>query len=230
MSCTDTRAALAAFDVHGGDDLADDVALHLDRCRDCRAAYDARFVPWVEASPQAARRGSRRWWVGAAAAAVGLVAVAFAAERLWFATPAGPALDLVEQAPPAGDLAGTTWLVGSGSVAFGDVTVVVFWEAWCPHCPDGLLHVQDLADALGPDGLDVVGVTTLSKGVDEARARKLVEELGLTFPQAADRQRVVADRFGVEAWPRAYVVRDGRIVWEGHPSHLDEASLGALLR
>lgn len=79
-------------------------------------------------------------------------------------------------------------------------------------------------------GLDVVGVTTLSKGVTEQEARDLVEELGLSFPNAVDRRRVVADRFGVRAWPRAYLVADGAIVWEGHPKHVDEGQVRGLLR
>lgn len=242
MTCTIYRAAIAAFDLRGGD-LSDLVALHMDACDTCRAAFDRRFPPWRDVGDvgAAAAVGSRlgtarrpgRWWIPAGVVAAG-VGVALAAGGLLLARVRSEteplALTLVDAARPAGDLRGVPWLVGQGSDQFGALTVVVFWETWCPHCDEALLGVEALYDALAADGLDVVGVTTLSKGITEREALDYIDATGLSFPQAWDRDRILTERFDNTAWPRAYVVRDGLIVWEGHPQGLESLDLGGMFR
>jgi thiol-disulfide isomerase/thioredoxin len=224
-SCSVTRLEFDAL--AAGGDLSDAAALHVDACAGCRYDFDKRFPP---APPfQASSSRTLRWPLVAAAVAMFAMTAALAAG--WFARDdAESHLVGLEGLPPAESLAGTVWLNGSGSLEFADVTLVVFWEAWCPHCPDGLIDAEELTRAYAADGLDVVGVTTLSKGVTEQEARDLVERLDLSFPNAVDRQRVVADRFGVRAWPRAYLVAGGQIVWEGHPRNVDQGELRRLLR
>lgn len=237
-ACHASRAALAAFDVDGPD-LCDEAALHLDGCASCRADFDLRFEPWREVpsvapTPPGASGRVRGPWRRALPAVCGAIVVGVAlAAGGWLPPrnlPVEDALVLTDDAPMAGDLRGVPWLVGQGSDQFGDLTVVVFWEVWCRHCEPALLHVEALYDALAADGLDVVGVTTLSKGVTAAEAIQYVEDVGLTFPQAWDRDRLLSERLGNTAWPRAYLVRDGRVVWEGHPNALEVTNLRALLR
>lgn len=66
--------------------------------------------------------------------------------------------------------------------------------------------------------------------MSEPEARRYVADLGLTFPNACDPAGRVSERFGVTSWPRAFLVLDGRIAWEGHPRELDVATVRALVR
>lgn len=220
MTCHTTRVAIDAFDL-GGPDFSDHDALHMDGCVACRTAFDRRFPPARE--PVAP---SRRLPI---LLGLALAGAALAAGVTLLSDPEPADGILLAELAPAGDLRGVPWLVGQGSDQFGDLTVVVFWEVWCHHCDAALLHVESLYDTLAADGLDVVGVTTLSKGTTQVEGVDYVEDLGLTFPQAWDRDRRVSDRFDNSAWPRAYLVRGGAIVWEGHPKELTVGGVRGVL-
>jgi peroxiredoxin len=49
-----------------------------------------------------------------------------------------------------------------------------------------------------------------------------VVEAGITFPVLHDQGGKVCGRFGVRAYPTAYLIgRDGTVLWEGHPGNVD---------
>lgn len=204
MTCADVRHALAAMP---DGDLADAHALHLDACPACRGAFDAAFAPaaLTPVTPDA----PTGWRWGALAATLA------AAAGLAFAL-GGPA-----EAPPAEPslLGEAPFLIGSGGLDTSDVVVFVFWEAWCPHCGEGLEAAEAAAQALGD--VDVIGVTGLTRGVSEGEARDFAMDHGVTFPVVLDTDFVLKGRYGVTSWPKAVVVDRGRVVWEGVPSRLD---------
>ncbi len=48
------------------------------------------------------------------------------------------------------------------------------------------------------------------------------EEAGINFPVFHDQSGKVSGRFGVRAYPTAYLIgRDGNVIWEGHPGDTD---------
>ncbi len=60
-----------------------------------------------------------------------------------------------------------SWFVeGTVDLASGS-TLVVFWEIWCPHCRREVPRLQALHTDLGAKGLEVVGLTRLSRGGTE---------------------------------------------------------------
>jgi thiol-disulfide isomerase/thioredoxin len=128
---------------------------------------------------------------------------------------------------PSGELT-ATWL--QGSATFGDgVTVVVFWELWCPYCQRFVPELQALHEELGPEGVQFAGLTRMTRGATEADTLAFVAEHGLTYAFGVVPESM-AERFAVTGIPAAAVVAKGEIVWRGHPNGLDAATLRQWIR
>jgi thiol-disulfide isomerase/thioredoxin len=115
-----------------------------------------------------------------------------------------------------------TWLQGEGaSIRDQALTVVVLWEAWCPHCKRELPRIQALYEDVG-DRVGFIGLTRLTRGSSPGKARRFIREQGLTFPNAipmADDQltELLVEQGGV---PNVALLQDGRVVYHGHPARL----------
>lgn len=128
----------------------------------------------------------------------------------------------------AGELAIEEWYVGNTSYANGKATLIVFWEVWCPHCRREVPNIQATFDRYNSQGLNVVGLTRLTKTSTEEEAREFIAENNLTYPMAKE-DGSVAERMGVRGIPAAAVVKDGKIVWRGHPARLTDEMFAAWL-
>lgn len=122
----------------------------------------------------------------------------------------------------AGELAVEDWYNGNTSFSDGKATLVVFWETWCPHCRREVPKLQETWQTYEGQGLNMIGLTRLTKTSTEEAARAFVSENGITYPVAKE-DGTVADRFGVRGIPAAAVVKDGKIVWRGHPARITDA-------
>lgn len=109
------------------------------------------------------------------------------------------------------------WLQGRADSRGLDL--VVFWEPWCPNCRKHVPRLQGIADLLGPKGLEVVGLTTLSRGANDAQAAAFLEEEHIRFDIAVVPSRNTT-RAGVTSIPKAFVIEDGKVLWSGHPKDL----------
>lgn len=128
---------------------------------------------------------------------------------------------------PAGAWQGVRWLDGSPTDLSQGTKLLVFWEAWCPHCKRELPELARLStDQQGR--LEVVGLTRMSRGTTEEQVRALLAESGATFPQGHS-DGALSDRFAVTGVPAAALVKDGVVAWRGHPARLDAATLAGLL-
>lgn len=127
---------------------------------------------------------------------------------------------LTSTASKAALYAGARWLQGRADGR--GLEVVVFWETWCGYCREELPKLQALSTRVR--SVDVVGLTTLSKGSDEATARRFLSGAGIRFPIAVVPEST-KDRAGVRGVPHAVVTRDGARLWAGHPASLSEAQL-----
>ncbi len=113
-------------------------------------------------------------------------------------------------------------LDGSGT------TLVVFWEVWCPHCQREVPELQATYEKLKPQGLKVVGLTKITKSATEEKVTDFIKEKNVTYPMAKE-DGSLSSYFNVSGIPAAAVVKDGKIVWRGHPARLDEEKLKAWL-
>lgn len=128
----------------------------------------------------------------------------------------------------AGELDVTRWLQGTTSFDQAPVTLLVFWEVWCPHCQREVPALQGLQDALQDQGLQVVGVTQMSRGVTDDDVGAFAEAGGVTYALGVEDGSLSA-RFGVEGVPAVAVISEGKVAWRGHPSLLGPEVLLRLL-
>jgi thiol-disulfide isomerase/thioredoxin len=124
----------------------------------------------------------------------------------------------------AGSLTVEKWY-GDKETTFedGNATLVVFWEVWCPHCKREAPKLQATYEKYNSKGLNVVGLTRINKPdrAPEAMTVDFIKENNMTYPLAKENGSL-ANRFGVQGIPAAAVVKDGKIVWRGHPAQLDD--------
>lgn len=113
------------------------------------------------------------------------------------------------------------WLQGSYEPSAKKVSCYVYFEAWCPHCRRYVPELQTRFAALGSEQLGLVGLTRLSRGTTDDAMRAFLSENALTFPVAVD-PGTMFEGLALDGVPAVAVVRDGVLIWKGHPARLDD--------
>lgn len=124
----------------------------------------------------------------------------------------------------AGSLDVQKWYQGDTTMDQGKATLVVFWEVWCPHCRREVPALESTYEKYHPEGLNLVAVTKLTKSATDAKVVQFMKENRLTFPIAKETGDL-SQRFGVQGIPAAAVIKDGKVVWRGHPARLTDEML-----
>ena len=93
----------------------------------------------------------------------------------------------------------------------GQVVVLNLWASWCPPCRAEMPAMNAAYQKFRDQGLVVLGVNTTFQD-DEAAARKAVQEWGLNFPIALDRDGETSKAYRLQAMPTTFFIgRDGVI-------------------
>lgn len=107
----------------------------------------------------------------------------------------------------------------------GKATLVVFWEVWCPHCKREVPKLQETFTKYQGKGLQMVGLTKMSKGSTEDQVKAFISEQKVSYPIAKEAGQATSDYYGVKGIPAAVVLKDGKVVWRGHPARLTDQML-----
>jgi len=115
----------------------------------------------------------------------------------------------------------TKWFQGEGDVKLGgsETTFVVFWETWCPHCKREVPKIDKIYADLKGKGLQVIGVTKVNRSSTDEGVAQFITENKLSYPIAKENGEL-STYFGVAGIPAAAVVKDGKIIWRGHPANV----------
>lgn len=122
------------------------------------------------------------------------------------------------------------WLQGEKEIDLksGKPTLIVFWELWCPHCRREVPRIQELFAQYQPKGLQVLGMTKLSRSSTEESLQSFAAENGLKYPMAKE-NGLASAYFGVQGVPAAAVLKDGRVIWRGHPARITNELIASWL-
>lgn len=128
----------------------------------------------------------------------------------------------------AGDITVEKWYTGSAKMNDGKATLIVFWEAWCPHCQHEVPKLEDTYTKFKPKGLNIVALTKVTRTSTDDAVNQFIKDNHLSFPVGKETGGM-SERFGVQGIPAAAIVKDGKVVWRGHPARIDDGMLTAIL-
>lgn len=128
---------------------------------------------------------------------------------------------------------GLTWLkdAPAGLLSNKDtVYLIEFWATWCGPCVASIPHLNELKEKFG-DRLEVVGIASSEGGNSDQEAIAKIKAFLVDPGQPKQNYPVAHGDKGLdERWmkasmsqgiPNAYLVRDGKILWIGHPMTAD---------
>lgn len=112
------------------------------------------------------------------------------------------------------------WYQGKTDINSGKATLLLFWESWCPHCQREMPKAEPIYEQYKSKGLNVVGLTKVTKSASDETVKTFIDEKKLTFPIAKENNAAMSDAYAVTGIPAAAIVKDGKVVWRGHPARL----------
>jgi len=136
-------------------------------------------------------------------------------------------------------LEGVTWVQGDEIKNLnekGKVYVVECWASWCGPCIAVIPHMNDLHKKYAEKGLVVVGMNVFEEGLENTKAFVKSQGEGMSYRVAYPGDK--GNKFELE-WleasntqgiPQAFVVKDGKIIYLGHPGGLSEESIEEMLK
>jgi thiol-disulfide isomerase/thioredoxin len=103
----------------------------------------------------------------------------------------------------------------------GELYLLEFWASWCGPCRAAIPHLEELHRASMNNGLTVIGVN-LDRGYDVQQIRNFMERQPVhpTYALVYGTGSAVTQQLNPRAIPHAVLIRDGVIVWAGHPEDL----------
>ncbi len=128
---------------------------------------------------------------------------------------------------PAPALKVDSWYKGTPISSFrkDKLYVVEFWATWCVPCKECMPHLSDLAKK-NPD-VTFIGLSILEDASDGS-VKRFVDQMGTKMAYnvgyGGNQTGMAASWMkasGHDAIPLAFVVKEGRIEWIGHPMNLD---------
>jgi len=139
-------------------------------------------------------------------------------------------LEVVGKTAPAdwkGDI--EKWYQGEGDVDITKgTTLVVFWEVWCPHCRKEVPALKETYEKFHGKGLQMAGFTRITRSATEEKVTEFLKQEAIPYPIAKENGKL-ADAFGVSGIPAAAVIKDGKVVWRGHPGRLNDDMINGWL-
>jgi thiol-disulfide isomerase/thioredoxin len=91
----------------------------------------------------------------------------------------------------------------------GEVVMVNFWASWCGPCRQEMPLLEQLYKRYQPMGFTILGINVEE---DIGAAKKVLQELPVSFPILFDQENIISERYQVSAMPSTFLLdRDGKL-------------------
>jgi thiol-disulfide isomerase/thioredoxin len=121
----------------------------------------------------------------------------------------------------------------------GKVYVIEFWATWCLPCRAAIPHINGLHNEYKDKGVIFIGQSVWENEPEAAPA--FVKQMGdqMSYRIALDHtdgeptqsrgamQRTWLRAAGISGIPSTWIVKDGKVLWIGHPKDLDKLKIEA---
>ena len=132
---------------------------------------------------------------------------------------------------PVGELDIAHWVKGKSVDISQGVNVVEFWATWCPPCRTSIPHLSKTQAKYKDREVKIIGITNEPLETVEPFVKRMGQKM--EYSVAIDNGRATTkefmERYNVRGIPHAFVVKNGKVLWNGHPmDNLEEAIDNAL--
>ncbi len=107
------------------------------------------------------------------------------------------------------------------------VSVLIFWEKWCGYCKKEVPKLEATFQKYG-DKMAFVGLTKQTKNTTKEDVEKFIADSKISYPIMKETGQASKD-YAISGIPAAAVVKDGKVVFRGHPGGLTDAKLESFL-
>jgi len=104
-------------------------------------------------------------------------------------------------------------------VRSGNVTMLLFFATWCPHCDAELPQMQEIYNAL--KGSARFALAAVAREQPAEVVKRYWKDKGYTMPVYLDEQREVFSLFAEKGIPRFYLLDENRVVRHLHVGTFD---------
>ena len=139
----------------------------------------------------------------------------------------------------APSLEGVTWVQGDEVKSLnekGKLYIIECWASWCGPCIAMIPHMNDLHKKYAEKGLVVVGMNVFEEGLDNTKAFVKAQGEGMSYrvaysgEQGSNFELAWLEASNTRGIPQAFVVKDGKIIYKGHPGGLNEKNIEEMLQ
>ena len=109
------------------------------------------------------------------------------------------------------------------------VYVVEFWATWCGPCRKSIPVLNSLHEKYGDGALVIIGITDEDKETVGGFMEKMEMNYTIAIDQDSETWEAYAVSTGVDGIPHAFVVKQGRLFWEGSPMDGFDSAVSAIL-
>ncbi|WP_018968624.1 TlpA disulfide reductase family protein [Rubritalea marina] len=144
-------------------------------------------------------------------------------------------LDVGSQVP---ELKGITWLQGDPVATFdeaGKVYMLELWATWCGPCVQIIPHVNELHQKYADKGLVIVGMNVWEDDINTPKkfladqGDKMSYRVAFSGGSNSDFASTWLKPAGVQGIPHALIMKDGKIIFKGHPGGINHAMIESML-
>ncbi|MGM0598195.1 MAG: TlpA family protein disulfide reductase [Candidatus Rifleibacteriota bacterium] len=91
------------------------------------------------------------------------------------------------------------------------IVVVEFWATWCPPCRTSIPHLKELSETYKDKNVIIVSLSNEPASTIESFMEKV------EMPWIIGAGSNSGQDYKVSGIPAAFIVKNGKIVWNGHP-------------